>query len=128
MFADCSNLTSISIPGSVASIGEGAFANCSKMTNALIANGVTNIADDAFEWCVSMTRITIPSSVISIGEYAFFGASLSDVYFKGNAPYVDWTNDFPAVLFDDTATVYYLPDMTGGVILMPVFQPFSGTR
>lgn len=64
-------LTSITIPNSVTSIGEGAFEYCSGLTSITIGNSVTSIGDWAFSDCSGLTSITIPESVTSIGESAF---------------------------------------------------------
>jgi hypothetical protein len=68
-FSDCYNLTSITIPDSVTSIGELAFAH-SRMTSITIGNGVTSIGRYAFGYA-GMISITIGNSVTSIGEWAF---------------------------------------------------------
>ena len=70
-FANCSSLTSITIPDTVTYIGDGAFANCSSLTSITIPDTVTNIGDRAFENCSSLTSITIPDSVKYIGGNAF---------------------------------------------------------
>jgi hypothetical protein len=86
-FQDLSNLTNVTIPGSVASIGLYAFQHCSGLAN-----------------------ITIPASVTTIEDYAFFACSnLTAVYFMGNAPAADSTVFFA----DSHVTVYYLPGTTG---------------
>jgi hypothetical protein len=87
VFTGCSNLTSITIPGSVGSIGGDEFADCGSLTNATIGNGVTNIGESAFAYCRSLTS----------------------VYFRGNAP----AASSAAFAFDENATVYYLPGTTG---------------
>ncbi|MBR6195257.1 MAG: leucine-rich repeat protein [Prevotella sp.] len=61
------------VPESVTSIGEVAFANCDNLTFITIPNSVTTIGDLAFEWCYGLTSLTLPSSVTSIGDYAFTG-------------------------------------------------------
>ena len=66
-----SSLTSITIPNSVTSIGDWAFTECSSLTSITIPNGVTSIGDYAFQGCSSLTSITIPNSVTSIGDWAF---------------------------------------------------------
>jgi hypothetical protein len=65
------NITSITIPDSVTSIGNGTFSGCTSLTNVNIGNGVTSIGDSAFYNCSKLTSITIPDSVTSIGEQAF---------------------------------------------------------
>ncbi len=69
-FFDCSNLTSITIPNSVTSIGQCAFSR-SGLTSVEIPNSVTNISGYAFQSCSSLTSITIGNSVTNIGAQAF---------------------------------------------------------
>ena len=64
-------LTSVTIPNSVTSIGQGAFSGCTGLTSITIGNSVTSIGEAAFYNCTGLTSITIPNSVTSIGEYAF---------------------------------------------------------
>ena len=59
------------IPGSITSIGYGAFSGCYSLTGIEIPKSVTSIGDDAFSTCDSLTDIEIPESVTSIGDYAF---------------------------------------------------------
>jgi len=131
-FCNCPDLTCITIPSSVNSIGWGAFAECGRLTNATLASGVnglgtavfaysslaavtipasvTSIGDYDFDSCVNLASITIAASVTNIGFGAFAGCtSLTNVYFKGNAPTAD------SSLFDGDSytTVYYLPGTTG---------------
>ena len=67
----CDNLTSITIPNSVTSIGDSAFWFCRDLTSITIPDSVTSIGSSAFEYCTSLTNITIPDSVTSIGKSAF---------------------------------------------------------
>jgi hypothetical protein len=69
-FYQC-NLTSITIPNSVISIGEGAFCHCSNLENITIPSSIIRIGNEAFYYCSSLKSIVIPNSVISIGKGAF---------------------------------------------------------
>ena len=70
-FYGCTGLTSVTIPNSVTSIGYSAFFYCTGLTNVIIGNSVTSIGNQAFGYCSGLTSIDIPSSVTSMGS-AFF--------------------------------------------------------
>ncbi len=72
-FYNNDNITSITIPSSVTSIGDYAFSNCTGLTTVTFEEGskLSSIRSGAFENCKSLTSITIPSSVTSIGSWAF---------------------------------------------------------
>ena len=75
-----SDLTSITIPDSVTSIGDAAFSDCQNLTNINIPNGITDIGYALFWNCTGLTSITIPNSVTSIGDGAFFNCrSLTNI-------------------------------------------------
>ena len=71
VFANCSALTSVSLPDGLTSIGNAAFANCTSLTGITLPDGLTTIGDEAFFNCTSLTGITIPNTVTSIGIAAF---------------------------------------------------------
>ena len=70
-FFDCDFLTSVTIPDSVTSIGDGAFFNCDFLTSVTISDSVTSIGKKAFYRCASIETITIPDGVTGIGDCAF---------------------------------------------------------
>ncbi len=74
-FRDCSGVTSVTIPGSVTSIGEHAFRGCSGLTSVTIPGSVTSIGQQAFCGCSGLTSVTIPDSVTSIERSTFAGCS-----------------------------------------------------
>ena len=72
-FPQCA-LTSVSIPSSVKSIGEGAFYRCSGLSSISISSSVKSIESMAFREC-GLTSVVIPNSVTSIGDSAFQSCS-----------------------------------------------------
>ena len=98
-FYNCYGLTSITIPGSVTTIGKNAFAgshlatvsfgtdshlttigdysfyNCWNLPSITLPASVTSIGESTFYRCTGLTSITIPASVTSIGKTAFHSCS-----------------------------------------------------
>lgn len=70
-FANCTDLTNITIPSSVISLGNDCFLNCSSLTNITIPSSVTSLGNECFKGCFWLTSISIPSSVTSISNDCF---------------------------------------------------------
>ena len=60
---------------SVTSIGDDAFADCTGLTSVTIPNSVTSIGNSAFAYCTGLSSVTIPNSVTTIGNSAFSGTA-----------------------------------------------------
>jgi hypothetical protein len=87
-FQGCVGLTSLTLPGNLASLGGGAFADCT-----------------------GLTRVTIPKSVTRLDGGAFFGCTnLTGAYFEWNAPSVGTPNVFGGAIH---LTVYRRDGTTG---------------
>lgn len=69
--AFCRNLTSLTIPESVNSIGDGAFRRLN-ISSIVIPDSVTSIGSGAFYECKNLVSITIPESISSIHSFTFF--------------------------------------------------------
>ena len=104
-FRDCKTLKSVTIPGTVTSIGNNPFCGCdtlqvicgtphftlvdnllvsssgkliaclSSKEHILVPNTVTSIENSAFYRCKSLQSVNIPNSVTAIGECAFHSCS-----------------------------------------------------
>ncbi len=74
-FDGCENLTNITIPNSVTSIGAGAFYNCTSLTSITIPDSVISIGNYALSGCTGLTSVTIPNSVTNIGSSVFSGCT-----------------------------------------------------
>lgn len=56
-FADCSELTYVSIPATVESIGEYAFSNCSTLDKIVIPGSVTTMGNYIFQNCTNLMSV-----------------------------------------------------------------------
>ena len=101
-FFNCSDLTTITIPSSIKTIGLNAFkyctalttinfnatncvsmgdsnnsvfSGCTSLTTLNIGDEVTNIPSYAFAGCTGLTSVTIPNGVTQIGSYVFSGCT-----------------------------------------------------
>ena len=85
-FTDCSKLTSITFDGTpvIKTIGDYAFAGCKALTAFDMPSTVTALGSSAFSNSKELTAITIPEGVTTIGEYTFRGCEkLETVTFAG---------------------------------------------
>ena len=66
-------LVSITIPDSVESIGEGLFVHCPDMVSVTLSDAITGIPDQTFRLCSSLASVTLSSHLTTIGNRAFEG-------------------------------------------------------
>ena len=71
-FCGCRNINSINIPNSVTSIGAGSFS-ATGLTSIIIPNSVTSIENSAFSDCNNLTSVNLPNSITTIKAYTFSG-------------------------------------------------------
>lgn len=139
-FSDCTDVTSVTLPSSVTSIGDYAFDSCEKL-EYVVMQGVQTIGHWAFRNCyvlenltfgqelttignycfdknLKMTRVVLPASTTLIGGYAFEGnPQITEVYsYCANPPeikkgYLDGEEIY--TIFDDT-------DYSGRTLYVPV--------
>lgn len=110
-FHDC-EMTSITIPNSVVSIGEWAFASSNNLTELKLPNSITNIGNYAFysmrslnkiniptsmtsldglslfQFCSKLTSIEIPSNISKIDNGAFLGSSITNIKIPNSVKYI----------------------------------------
>lgn len=69
-FSGC-GLSSYSIPNSITKIGVGVFENCSALVSIEIPSSIKEISSWAFRNCESLSSISLPNSIVKIGRWAF---------------------------------------------------------
>ena len=71
-FYKCTDITKVTIPSTVFSIGANAFEGCSKLDTVYIQGAtMQTISAYAFKNCSSLRTVTLPGSITAIGENAF---------------------------------------------------------
>ncbi len=68
-------ISTINVPGSIASIPETVFANCASLAAVTLSEGVTSIRGNAFKNS-PITSVALPATLESIGVGAFSGCGL----------------------------------------------------
>lgn len=125
-FQNCQGLTKITIPGNVTLIDSGAFMGCTSLSSVTLSTGLATIGQQAFEDCTSLSSIVIPANVTKILANAFKNSGLKTVTFKGN--YVGGMIDASAFT-NVVADVYYPVDNnTWNDLVNPMntFKDFGG--
>ena len=71
----CTELTAITLPGSVEIIDSYTFYNCTALAEIVVSKGTTAIGTAAFSECTKLTSITLPESIKAIAADAFSGCT-----------------------------------------------------
>ena len=75
LFADCHNLSNVTLPSTLEEIGNNTFSNCTALASVSIPTGVRTIGINAFRGISLPTELTLPDSLRIIEESAFNGWS-----------------------------------------------------
>ncbi|MBQ8825184.1 MAG: leucine-rich repeat protein, partial [Ruminococcus sp.] len=105
-FSNC-NITEVTIPNSVQTIGNGAFrvckslkkvtlpencsvipyemfSDCKKLSDIILPDSIETIGNNAFKNCKSLQQITLPENILSIGDSAFQNCDLTSITLPEN--------------------------------------------
>ncbi len=80
-----SDLTTVTIPDSVKSLGTGVFNACKGLKDATLGNGLTTLPGDAFSYSENLETLTMGSKIQTIDYGAFDRTNLFTVYYDGTA-------------------------------------------
>ena len=99
-------LRTVSIPNSVTTIKENAF-RWSEITSLTLGDSVRTIGGDAFAYNM-INSITFPATLQSIGWGAFWSNELAYVYFRGDAPTLEWLNVNVEFFYQNRGTLEFI--------------------
>ena len=90
-FYDCSEMTSVSLPTTLETMGADVFMYCTGMTSVTIPDGVTFISGDFFRGCTSLKSVTLPDSLRETGGCTFmYCTSLTSVRLPATLLSISW--------------------------------------
>lgn len=69
--ADMPQLTRLTLPWQVTSLGEGAVAACTSLTEVTLPKSLTYLGKYSFVGCTALKTVALPASLVEIGEGAF---------------------------------------------------------
>lgn len=71
------DISRISTPSNIESIGPSAFHGCVHLKSAVFASGLVLIEDAAFNGCTRLKRIVLPDTLQVIERFAFYGCPIT---------------------------------------------------
>lgn len=77
-FYQMENLSNVSLPNSLITLGDGTFSGCTSLTNVILPSNLVKIGASAFGKC-KLESIEFPASVKTIGGGAFYENNLISV-------------------------------------------------
>ena len=87
-FLGCIKLRTVSLPGSVTALGEGAFRECEGLVEADLGK-VAMLPKYLFAWCVNLRRVELPSRLADIGSHSFvYCGQLSEVRIPSHVKHI----------------------------------------
>ena len=117
------DITSITIPGSVKTIGAKAFAYCSQVASIELGEGIETIGAEAFRGCGGLTVVEIPEGVKEVGDRAFaYCTHVADFVFpstmtKLGTYILEQCKDIERVEFRGTKAQWYAVEVDAGWFL-----------
>ena len=115
-FAYCKQLTSVTLPDSITSIGGGAFLACSQLTSVTLPDSLVSIGEDAFAHCENLASVTLPESLVSIGNAAFQSCTtLTNIHIPAGIMYIgeavfELCNDLESITVAENNAFYAARD------------------
>jgi len=106
-FADCTALTTVNLPDTLASIGDNAFSGCTSLRGIAIPESVNVIGEKAFYGCSALEAVSLSGHVRQIREDAFDDCSyLGYIFYDGlhqewTALYDEFINPYVGVICRD---------------------------
>lgn len=134
-FRNNTAIRTVTLPSTVAYIGNYTFYQCSNLTDVIIPWGsnLSSIGSYAFLWCTSLTSLTLPDNEISLGDSVFYNCtSLESIhlsYLITNIPESTFGNCGALTSLEIPSSVSSIGEgvLTGCISLESLTLPFIGS-
>lgn len=71
------DITSISLPNSITSLGNGCFYNCHKLISVKLPDNITSLGNETFSTCSHLSSIELPNTLTALGNYCFINCRIT---------------------------------------------------
>ena len=106
-FANCSQMTSITLPSSIENICPYAFFECTGLTSIILPEGLLSIQRSAFYCCNGLTSIYLPSTLKKVERSIFYGCDhLESITIDSNNSFFDSRENCNAIIETSTNTLH----------------------
>ncbi len=103
-FSSLTFVQSVTMYESVTSIGKNAFSSCKKLKNINIPRSVTSIGAAAFQNCGTLESVIIPESIATMGDSAFSSCgAIKTIYCEAEQQPQGWHKSWLGKLFSKTS-------------------------
>lgn len=128
-FENCYELTGITLPASLLSIGSYAFSYCSGINGSLsLPSGLKKIEDGAFYGCYNLTgSVSIPASLTEMGYYCFLESN-NIKSFSVNPANPDYASYNDALFSKNLDTLFICPGAKTGNFSIPASVRLIGSH
>ncbi len=142
-FMNCNNLTSVTLPNGLVSIGKNAFRStkikeitfptalksigeyafyyCSQIRTVILPEGLESIGSYSFNYVSNLKKVVLPSTLKSIGDNAFYrNSNLSSVESHIAEPFDISENVFAVSSTYDSASKTYIYSPSSATLYVPI--------
>ena len=102
-------LTSVTIPDGIKTIGANAFKGCTNLKSLNLPDSIKSIGPSAFKYCKALESITIPQNVTSLGTEAFAECTaLTEITFDAECDSLSCNNVFDSAGKNSSGVILHI--------------------
>ena len=71
------DITGITLPNSITSLGNSCFKLCHNLTSVKLPDNITVLGDEAFNTCYKLSSVKLPTTLTSLGKWCFLNCGIT---------------------------------------------------